>query len=78
MTTRTKSGTSFDPFLAASFKNRDNTYLVRGTPEWDLREWEREKAGCTMLSYGTIYESEQSGGYSSRPRMRDSYSSRRI
>ena len=36
------------PFLV----NRE--ILIRGTPEWDVREWARKQAGCKCISIGPI------------------------
>ena len=52
--------TPFDPKLAASVVRSDGTLINRAleTEEWDAREWEREKVGCFITSYGTVLESE--------------------
>jgi hypothetical protein len=52
----------FDPKLAASVVRPDGTLINRAldTEEWDAREFEREKAGCIVTSYGTVLESEDS------------------
>lgn len=60
---------TFDPLLAASWNHGDGTYIIRGSQEWDQREWQREKRGCLLLSYGTIYESDRTNGRSSGRRM---------
>jgi hypothetical protein len=60
---------TFEPKLAASFNLGWNKFLIRGSSEWDAREWEREKRGCCLLSYGTIEDSKRSLGRSSGKRM---------
>lgn len=38
--------------------------LLRGSPEWDRREYQRFMVGCSLLSFGTVYDSNKTNGTS--------------
>ena len=34
---------------------QDEKLIIRGTPEWEMRELAREEAGACCLSYGNLW-----------------------
>ena len=51
--------------IAESFKT-GSTFLIRNTPEWEHREFQRLQAGAQCLSFQSIQASLESGGRTSK------------